>query len=251
MKPIASVVLDLEGTVVDMEPAHHEAHIQAAEVIGVKLTLERCLDGKTVPHFIGGPDRDVAEDIVNLIPGIKLGSQQWHDSVAMFLANDKEVYERLMKQRPCECRPGFWEVGDLLGSLQIPMAIGSSTPPEYAEILLSRSGLREYFGAEFVVLGQKSDKDKKPIPDVWLECAKRMCVGADELLVFEDSPRGIMGAVQVGASCIGMPVYNKPAVIGKLLEAGATRVFMDWREMNIVELIQNLDEERARAGTGN
>ncbi len=247
-KPIAGVVFDLEGTVINMEPAHHEAHIQSARVIGVELTLERCLDGKTVPHFIGGPDEAVARDIANLIPRVEVGSEQWLDSVAMFLANDKAVYERLMEQRPCECRPGFWEVVAMLEAAEVssfPITIGSSTPPEYAEIFLSRSGLREYFGANYVILGQKA-KDGKAIPDVWLECAKRLGVGADELLVFEDSPRGIQGAVQVGATCIGMPVYNKPSVIQKLLEAGAARVFVDWREINVEELIANLDEERAR-----
>ncbi|TSC82993.1 MAG: phosphatase [Parcubacteria group bacterium Gr01-1014_19] len=230
----------------DMEPAHHEAHLRAAKVIGVELTLEQCLDGKTVPHFIGGPDEVVAKEIANLIPGIEVGSEQWQDSVRMFSANDKEIYERLMKQRSFDPRPGFWDVlGQLKNDIGYPVAIGSSTPPEYAEILLGRSGLLESFSRDRIVLGQKV-KDGKAIPDVWVECAKRMNVSPDQLLVFEDSPRGIMGAVQVGADCIGMPVYNKPSVIQKLLEAGAVRVFMDWKEMNVYEMIVNLENERAK-----
>lgn len=244
-KPIAGVVFDLEGTVVDMEPAHHEAHIQAAKVIGVELTLEQCLDGKTVPHFIGGPDEAVAKDVANLIPGISLEIQAWQDSVSMFLANDKEVYERLMKQRSFEPRPGFWDVLGWLKSWGYPTAIGSSTPPEYAEMLMSRSGLYEHFPKRRVVLGQKA-KDGKAIPDVWLECAERMGVGADELLVFEDSPRGIAGAVQVGASCVGMPVYSRLEVLGKLREAGAVHIYTDWRHVDARMLLEDLDAERAK-----
>ncbi|MEK7641186.1 MAG: HAD family phosphatase [Patescibacteria group bacterium] len=245
MRPIAGVVFDLEGTIVDMEPAHHEAHIQAAKVIGVELTLEKCLDGKTVPHFIGGPDRAVAEDIAGLIPGVEVESPEWRDSVEMFLANDGRVYERLMKQRSFEPRPGFLKIFDWLRASAYPTSIGSSTPKDYAEILLNRSGLLEKFAWDHIVLGQKA-KDGKAIPDVWVECAKRMNVGADQLLVFEDSPRGIMGAAQVGASCVGMPVYNKPSVIGKLYEAGATRVFQNWDEIDVDALIDNLNEEREK-----
>ncbi len=244
-KPIAGVVFDLEGTVVDMEPAHHEAHIQSAKVIGVELTLERCLDGVTVPHFIGGPDELVAQEIASLTKTAE-DIQARQDSASMFLANDKAVYDRLMREAPCKPRPGFYRAYlTLTNGYDLPAVIGSSTPREYAEMLLFRSELDEHFRSNQVVLGQKA-KDGKAIPDVWVECAKRMDVSPDQLLVFEDSPRGIMGAVQVGATCIGMPVYNKPSVIQKLLEAGAARVFMDWREINVEELITNLNEERAK-----
>ncbi len=246
-KPIAGIVFDLEGTVIDMEPAHHEAHLQAAKVIGVELTLEQCLDGKTIPHFIGGPDEAVAEEVACLTKTAE-DIEARQDSVSMFLANDKAIYDRLMKQRSFDPRPGFWDVFRVLREIDYPIMIGSSTPPKYAKLLLERGGLigcDRMFTWGQIVLGQKV-KDGKAIPDVWIECAKRMKVAPDQLLVFEDSPRGIAGAVQVGASCIGMPVYNKPSVIQKLLEAGATRVFVDWREMNVYELICNLEREREK-----
>lgn len=245
MKPIAGVVFDLEGTVVDMEPAHHEAHIRAAAAIGVHLTMDRCLDGKTLPHFIGGPDEAIAKEVVALISDIEVGSEQWDSSVGMFLANDKAVYDSLMRRRSFEPRPGFREVLDKVRMLGFPVAIGSSTPLEYAELLLGHSGLLSHFPWDRIVLGQKS-KDGKAVPDVWIRCAAKMGVPSGDLLIFEDSPRGITGAVQVGASCVGMPVYNQWSVIGKLYEAGATRVFVDWREMDVHWLIQNLNEEREK-----
>ncbi len=206
--------------------------------------MAQCLDGKTIPHFIGGPDRAVAEEVADLTKSAE-EPEAFQDSVSMFLENDKAMYEKLLSEIPIKTRPGFWEAVDWLREADIGMAFGSSTPPEYAKILLKRSEILEEFSREDVILGKKV-KDGKAIPDVWLECAKRLGVGADELLVFEDSPNGILGAVQVGASCVGMPVYNLPGVIMPLLNAGACRVFMDWREMNIIELLAHLNEERAK-----
>jgi hypothetical protein len=52
----------LEGTVIDLERFHHQAHLQAALDIGLKLSLEEAI--RKIPHFVGGPDETVAYALV-------------------------------------------------------------------------------------------------------------------------------------------------------------------------------------------
>ena len=235
-KTIKAVVFDLEGTVVDVESAHHQGHIAAAEEVGVKLTLEDCF--KKIPHFIGGPDDEIAKEIVGLAR--EVGAEADTNSV---LARDKFHYERLLKELEIGPRDGFVEFYSQLDRLAIKMAIGSLTSENQAKILLDRSHLDVLFDTELIVL-REHVKNPKPAPDVWIEAARRLAVEPSELLVFEDSPRGIVGAVSVGATCVGMPVYNRPDTVKALIDAGAKRVFMSWEEIRVHTLLTNLNKER-------
>jgi len=57
---IKGIAFDLEGTVIDVEVAHHNAHFATAAEVGVSLTFDNAFQ---LPHFIGGPDSKVMEDI--------------------------------------------------------------------------------------------------------------------------------------------------------------------------------------------
>ena len=126
------------------------------------------------------------------------------------------------------------------------MTVGSLTTEKYAKMLMESSGLDKYFDPRLVVL-RDDVKQLKPSPDVWDETAERAGVNTTEQLVFEDSPRGILGAVTVGCLTIGMPIYNRPDTVNALVEAGAHRVFMNWDEINTPALIKNLNEESAQS----
>lgn len=58
---IQGIAFDLEGTVVDVEAAHHNGHIAAAADFGLSITLDEAY--QKLAHFIGGPDEKVCGDI--------------------------------------------------------------------------------------------------------------------------------------------------------------------------------------------
>lgn len=241
MHPIAGIAFDLEGTVVDVELAHHQAHIFAAKVIGVELSMEDFF--KKIPHFIGGPDRTIAEEVSGLVT--KAGTQEWTDSVGMFLVNDQRQYKKLLGEMPVQPRAGFLNSLELIHLARLPFSIGSLTGTEEARVLLDRSGLNRYFAKDMIVL-REDVKNPKPAPDVWIETARRMGVAPENQLVFEDSPRGVQGAMDIRATAVGMPVYNRPDTVTALYAAGVSRVFADWRDVRIMGLIETLNEERDR-----
>ncbi|MEK6970048.1 MAG: HAD family phosphatase [Nanoarchaeota archaeon] len=233
--PLACV-FDLEGTVVDVECAHHIGFICAAKDFGVELSFEECL--ATLPHFIGGPDEEGAKDI-SAVAAKRGLAVDYHN----ILEKKKIHYDRLLRELSIQPRRGFLDFFSTVKNAGIKYAIGSVTNQDQAVVLLERAGLADLFGYENIVLREHVQRPK-PAPDVWIETAKRIGVEPSKQIVFEDSPRGINGAIEVGAYCIGMPVYNRANVITPLINAGARRIFLQWDEINPLALMRNIYQER-------
>ncbi len=236
MTLIKSVAFDMEGTIIDVEIAHHRAHQEAAKEVGVILSIDDSL--RRLPHFIGGPDEEVAKDIAKIASeqGIEIDYRQIHES-------KKRHYDLILPTLTIKPREGFLDFFTAIKELGLRYTIGSLTNEKQALTLLEQSGLGKLFGYENIVLREHVARPK-PAPDVWIETASRASVSPDSQLVCEDSPRGIQGAVEIGAYCIGMPTYHHPDVIKSLVDAGAKRVFLQWNEINPENLIRNINRER-------
>ncbi|MDP3733876.1 MAG: HAD-IA family hydrolase, partial [Nanoarchaeota archaeon] len=147
------------------------------------------------------------------------------------------------KELEIKPRKGFLEFFHEVRTMGIKCTIGSLTNREQALTLLEKSGIGKLFGYENIVL-REDVQNPKPSPDVWIATARKANVEPRQQLIFEDSPRGIQGAICIGAYCIGMPIYNRPDTIQELVKEGAQRVFMCWSEINPQKLIENVNEER-------
>lgn len=235
---INAIAFDLEGTVIDVEKVHHQAHLLSAKDIGLDLSLEEGF--ALISHFIGGPDEKVAEEIVNLAEKKRIIADKNY-----ILAQKKKHYNRLLDEIEIKPRPGFVDFFQMVKKMGIKCTIGSLTNREQALVLLERSGIGKLFGYENIVL-REDVQNLKPTPDVWIATAQKANVEPAQQLVFEDSPRGIQGAVKIGAYCIGMPVYNRPDTIHNLVKEGAQRIFFCWSEINPHNLLKNINEERAK-----
>ncbi|MFA6436757.1 MAG: HAD family phosphatase [Candidatus Paceibacterota bacterium] len=236
-KFIRGVAFDLEGTVVNLEPIHHQSHILSAQDVGLRLTLDDCFE--RLPHFIGGPDEKVAEEIAH-----EVGATN-PDVASRILESKRAHYERLFRDFSFTTRPGFFEIFGWLRAHNLGVAIGTATPFSRIRPILDRSGLSMLFTKKEIIT-EIDVKHNKPAPDIFLETAKRMGVNPDQQLVFEDSPRGVMAGIAAGSLVVGMPIYKKASVLQALLEAGVSRIFMEWNEIEIAALIINLSSEPQR-----
>ena len=113
------------------------------------------------------------------------------------------------------------------------MAVGSATEKGKVYEYINRAGLKKYFPAKMIVTGNDV-AHTKPNPDIYLEVAKRLNVSPTNLVVFEDSARGVTAGSTAGAYVIGMPVYYTPQVISKLKDAGAKEVYQSWSDVKII-----------------
>lgn len=226
---IRGVAFDLEGTVIDVEAAHHGAHLRTMAEMGIVMTLEEAV--VKIPHFIGGPHELIRDEVWALSDRTK--------PPGFYDERDGYYYEKMLKEMKTVSRPGWRECLEQIRTMGLPVSIGSLTREDKAIYLLERSGLLALLPREVIVLHNDVQR-VKPAPDVFIETACRMGIDPKNQLVFEDSPNGVRAAIAAGSKAIGMPVVIRGSTVGALVDAGACRIFFDWREINIRALIENL-----------
>lgn len=231
---IGGIALDMEGTVVNTEPAHHGGWILAAKEIGVELAGPEEAMNK-IPNFSGGPDRPIIEQIYGLLPGSPKPSEE---QIGLFLERKWFHYDRLVEEIDLRPRPGFFDVYGKLRCAGLPITIGTAVELEKCLALFKRSGLDKLFLLHDIVL-LTDVMHPKPAPDCFLETASRMRIDPARQLVFEDSPRGVKSGVAAGSPVIGVPVYDTETAKQRLLDAGACQVFPDWRLIDVDELLDS------------
>ena len=222
------LAFDLEGPVIDFERnGHHAAHLRCAKAVGLTLALDEAI--RTIPHFLGGPDETIALDLYDL-GNKKLNPEEIKEM------KDKLFAEWLKKQKVLPTRVGIFDFLEQAKQQGIPMAISSATARAKVDDYIARSGLGIFFSPRLIITGEDVSHTK-PAPDIYLEAAKKLEVAPQNLIVFEDSARGVQAGRGAGAYVIGMPVYYTPEVIQKLKEAGAHEVYAGWNEVNLTSIL--------------
>ena len=93
---------------------------------------------------------------------------------------------------------------DLLGTLDeagVALALVSSSPHHWIDVVLDRFDLRDSFDA--VVSAEDVDAPGKPEPYVYEYAAGRLGVDAAESVAVEDSRHGVAAAVAAGMTAVG------------------------------------------------
>lgn len=225
---IEGFAFDLEGTLIDLESIHHEAHLLAAADFGLFLTWREAFD--SLPHFIGGPDEIVAEEISSLAgkdvrPREVLMSKRHHFNLL------------LKKRKHIEPRKGFKAVIQWIKSNNFPIAIGTVTDRHLAKQLLLEAKLNN-LTSDHLLVAREDVARPKPSPEVYLETARRIGISPTTQLVFEDSVIGVEAAVKAGSLVVAVPSLGDPRYVEILLTAGAYQVFYEWNQPELLEFLK-------------
>jgi HAD superfamily hydrolase (TIGR01509 family) len=86
---------------------------------------------------------------------------------------------------------------------KLPRAVASSSSSRWIAAHLDHLGLRAHFG-DMVFSGAEHVERGKPAPDLYLHAARAMGVPIERVVVIEDSPVGVEGALASGAEVIGL-----------------------------------------------
>ena len=100
------------------------------------------------------------------------------------------------------CKPGLFELLDVLEERGIPRIVASSSPRSMILQNLSTTGAGRYFAQ--VVCGADVEHSK-PAPDIFLLAASRVGVALPRCLVLEDSLYGLRAARAAGAVSVMVP----------------------------------------------
>jgi len=184
--PIAAVVLDFDGLIVDTETPIFEAWHGAYRRRGFSVGLEEwqhCLG----TH--GGFD-----------PLVHLESLAGSLDREAVLAEVKEA-----TARGCDGQPLLPGVAALLQdarALGLRRAVASSSSCGWVEGWLARHCIRHLLD---VVVARDDVRNVKPDPELFLLAATRLGVPPAACAVFEDSPNGMRAALAAGMRCVAVP----------------------------------------------
>ncbi|MGE3774816.1 MAG: HAD-IA family hydrolase, partial [Gammaproteobacteria bacterium] len=130
-------------------------------------------------------------------------------------------YARLVAAGAVELRPGVRELMDDCRGLGVQMAIATTTSRKNVEALLDTCLGRDGRARFAAIVCAEDAPAKKPDPQVYALCLRRLGLAAHEAIAIEDSPAGV-----AAARAAGVPVvvtrsrYFAAARIGDVLAVG-------------------------------
>lgn len=201
--PLAAVIFDMDGVLIDSEPIHFEATRSLLADHGVEYQPD------LEENFFGCTEREVFRAL-RLRYGLKAPETELAASwVARVVA---------LLGRPLEPMAGVPDVLHELRDRGMRLALASSSAPPIVRATLDGLGVSDLF--EFTVSGHEVARGK-PAPDIFVEAARRLGLPRESCLVVEDSSNGLTAAVAAGIPCVAVPC---PSTAGQDFTVAAVRL---------------------------
>lgn len=196
-----AVIFDCDGVLVDSERITSRVWAGLLTECGLPTTTEESLAtylGNTMARCL-----EIVESRMGHAPPADL-LPRFH--VAAHAALAEEVV-------PVE---GIVTVLDALDGARIPYAVASNGDHEKMRTTLGRTGLLSRFDGRRFSAAEVARG--KPAPDLFLHAAQALGVKPARIVVLEDSPLGVQGAVAAGMTAVG---YAELVSAERLRAAGA------------------------------
>ncbi len=184
-----AIIFDFDGVLIESEYVSNVQIASALTALGHPTTVAQALD-----TFVGLGGRDFVDAVSGWIGGPV--PDEFH-------AARKAEDERVMRE-------GLEAVAGAVAFVlalppALPRAIASSSTSVWITRHLAHIGLRDAFG-DHIYSGREHVARGKPAPDVYLHAAAALSVDIADVLIIEDSPVGVKGAVASGAYVVGLAV---------------------------------------------
>jgi len=184
---IKGIIFDFDGLLLDTEYPQFQSWQEAYKLYGCELPL---------PEW-----------------AICIGTGAIFDPVAYLQARTGVSVDResILNQHRVRCKeliemepvlPGVKETLAAARQLGVKMGVASSSPQAWVYGHLERLGLLPYMD---IIRTADDVKQVKPDPELFTSAAAGLDIRPSEILVFEDSPNGILAAQRAGMYCIVIP----------------------------------------------
>ena len=183
---IEAIIFDMDGVIIESE-----SHWHAIESSFLKEILDSW-SSELQKSILGMSVYDVHR-LLQEKYGLKLSQEE-------FLNYYNSLAEQLYGEQALLI-DGVPEVLELLKSRKLPLALASSSPKKWIDIVLQRFEFEKYFSAV-----SSSDDVKgrcKPDPEIYLFTAKELKITPEKCLAIEDTEKGIQSAKSAGMKVIG------------------------------------------------
>lgn len=183
----AAIIFDFDGVVIESE---YEGNRHVADYltrIGHATSAEH-----SMTHFMGLAGKQFTDAI-----------EQW---IGRPLPPDFQEARAAEDARAMAEGVGMVDgAGDFIRALpaDLPVAIASSSSTRWIRRHLEHNGLLDRFEGR-IFSGREHVARGKPAPDIYLHAAEALGVSIADSVILEDSPVGVTGALESGATVIGV-----------------------------------------------
>ena len=182
-----AVIFDMDGVIVDSE-----LHWKSLEGFFLQ-SLVQGWDAEAQSKIIGISVHDLYKMLVQ--------EYGLHKSEDEFLALYDDMAREIYNER-VSLLPGFLELFHTLQETGLPLALASSSPQSWIDMVLDRFDLRGAF--HVIVSADQLEGEGKPSPAIYLLTARKLGVLPGRCVVIEDSMNGVISAKRAGMYCIGL-----------------------------------------------
>lgn len=183
---LKAILWDMDGTLIDSEPAHEQAFDEAMISLGVTVPPG------THDSLLGSSFVEVHQKVV-AVTGLNLSLDEW---------------KQLKWQHYQDCSTGIkplknsQTILDTFTAKGTPMALVSNSSRDEVDLNLKVTKLADYFQ---ITVSRNDVEQGKPAPDCYLAAAKALSLSADECLVIEDSVTGAKAGLAAGMMTLFHP----------------------------------------------
>ncbi|KSV81903.1 hypothetical protein N183_15425 [Sinorhizobium sp. Sb3] len=208
MNDIKLVIFDCDGVLVDSEIIGIKIETELLRIAGYEISVERMTE-----RFAGMNWKDILL-ILEHESGLKLMG-------ALLDKTETELDARL----PTEVE-AIAGVRRVLEELRYQRCVCSNTKKPRLEAMLTKVGLKDFFGERIFSAKDLGEGRSKPKPDIFLFGAHRMGFDPSQTVVVEDSVHGVQAARTAGMAVIGFTggSHTFPTHAENLRRAGASLI---------------------------
>jgi HAD superfamily hydrolase (TIGR01509 family) len=181
-----AVIFDMDGVIVDSE-------------IHWKSTEGYFLQSLIPAWSVNDQDKIIGLGVLDLYE-LLVNTYHLQQTKEQFLEIYQEMANEIYGQK-VSLIEGFTELLSALNTNAIPVALASSSPTSWINIMLERFSLRDSFQA--VVSADELAGQGKPSPAIYLLTATRLGVRPNRCIAIEDSKNGVLSAKNAGMFCVG------------------------------------------------
>jgi beta-phosphoglucomutase len=193
MKKRYAFLFDMDGVIVDSNPAHKIALKQFCKKHGHNLTEEQLKE-----RIYGRTNKDWIPAVFGPLPAEKVKAY----------ADEKEALFREIYKPTIVPVSGLKEFLADLKSNNLDRAIATSAPRENVDFTLEMTGVGQFFET---ILDESFVSKGKPDPEIYLKTAQALGYAPEDCIVLEDSLSGVKSGKSAGCRVVAITTTHTAA----------------------------------------
>lgn len=214
---MVAFIFDMDGVIIDSNPAHKIALKQFCQKYGQDLSEDQLRE-----KIYGRTNKDWITNVFGKLDDKKLRAY----------AEEKEALFRQIYEKDIHALNGLINFLESMDRLGIPRAIATSAPRANVDFTLNHTGIEKYFP---VILDESFVSKGKPDPEIYIKTVAALNQEPENCVVFEDSLSGVKAGKLAGCKVVGVATTHTTEELSE-----TDLVITDFSEIDPKTLISKL-----------